>query len=125
MYLVTHSGVMQNPEQSPYTIPLEPASCLFCENKGTHTVARGRDYEYESTPDIFELARCRSCDLIFIQPRPAVSAREVIYPENYYAYHEGEDENAFIKHFRDRMESAKTQLECPILMFDADSETRA
>lgn len=97
------------PEQSSYAISVEPATCLFCEESFTDTVARGRDYEYESTPDTFEWVRCRHCELMFIQPRPAADAMEIIYPSNYYAYHEGENENAFIKRFRDRMEGAKVR----------------
>ena len=46
-------------------------------------MASGRDYEYESSPDPFELVRCRGCGLMFIQPRPAPDAMAVIYPANY------------------------------------------
>lgn len=100
---------MQGVEQPSYAIPVEQARCLFCGGNGTVTVARGRDYEYDSTPDTFELVRCASCDLMFVQPRPAAEAMDVIYPSNYYAYHEGENENAFVKRFRDRMETAKVR----------------
>jgi SAM-dependent methyltransferase len=89
------------------TLPSEPASCLFCDDAPTETLARGRDYEYESSPDRFELVRCRGCGLVFLQPRPAEGAMSTIYPPHYYAYREHEAENPFVKRFRDRVERAK------------------
>jgi len=91
--------------QSP--LPVEDASCIFCEGESARTIARGRDYEYESTPETFDLLQCEGCGLVFIQPRPAAAAMDVIYPENYYAYREGESESPFVKRFRDRIEQRK------------------
>lgn len=91
------------------TLPAEAASCLFCPDAPTETLARGRDYEYESSPDRFELVRCLGCGLVFLQPRPAEAAMSVIYPPHYYAYREHEAERPFVKRFRDRVERGKVR----------------
>lgn len=97
------------PPESEHTLPVEEARCLFCDGDETESVASGRDYEYDSSPDRFELLRCRGCGLMFIQPRPAPDAMAVIYPGNYYAYQEEEAERPFVKYFRDRVERVKVR----------------
>lgn len=90
-------------------LPVEEAACLFCRDARTRPVARGRDYEYESSPDHFDLVQCEGCELMFIQPRPAAEAMSTIYPSNYYAYNEEEGERPFVKFFRDRVEGIKVR----------------
>jgi 2-polyprenyl-3-methyl-5-hydroxy-6-metoxy-1,4-benzoquinol methylase len=100
-------------EQDPAganVLPVEAAACIFCSKETPTTiVARGRDYEYGTSPDYFELVQCSSCELIFIQPRPAAEAMSTIYPSNYYAYNEEAGEHFFIKYFRDRVERVKVR----------------
>ena len=95
------------PAVSGGALPVERAACLFCGSSAAEPLARGRDYEYDTSPQSFELVRCPRCSLAYLQPRPRADAMSVIYPSNYYAYHEGERENAFVKRFRDRTERAK------------------
>ena len=91
------------------TLPVEVARCLFCKDSGATVVARGRDYEYDTTPEIFDMVRCDGCGLIFIRPRPAPEAMAVIYPANYYAYNEEGGERPIVKRFRDRVEAVKVR----------------
>jgi SAM-dependent methyltransferase len=91
------------------TLPVEEARCLFCPASDTRPLASGRDYEYESSPDRFELVRCGGCGLVFLQPRPGPQAMAVIYPDDYYAYREEEAERPFVKFFRDRVERVKVR----------------
>jgi len=91
------------------SLPVEIARCLFCDGGAVDVVARGRDYEYDTSPDVFALERCRRCGLVFVQPRPAAEAMSTIYPSNYYAYTEHADEKAFVKFFRDRVERVKVR----------------
>jgi 2-polyprenyl-3-methyl-5-hydroxy-6-metoxy-1,4-benzoquinol methylase len=99
----------REPEKRSPGLPVEEAVCLFCGSVPADVVARGRDYEYASSPDFFELVRCRDCELIFLQPRPAAEAMSTIYPANYYAYNEEGGENGFVKFFRDRIERVKVR----------------
>ncbi len=92
---------------SRFALPVEVARCLFCDSAPARATASGRDFEYASTPDTFDLMRCGGCGLVFIQPRPAPAAMSTIYPSNYYAYNEEEGEKPFVKFFRDRMEKIK------------------
>lgn len=91
------------------SLPVEDAACLFCNNTHGTVVARGRDYEYATSPEYFDFVRCRACGLIFLQPRPAAAAMSIIYPQNYYAYNEESGERPFVKSFRDRVERAKVR----------------
>lgn len=90
-----------------HTLAVEEARCLFCQDRSAERLARGRDYEYETSPDHFDLLRCSGCGLVFLQPRPAPEAMARIYPANYYAYREEEAERPFVKFFRDRIERSK------------------
>lgn len=92
-----------------HTLEVEEAHCLFCSAHEVERLASGRDYEYDTAPDYFDLVRCHGCGLVFIQPRPAPAAMAVIYPENYYAYREEEAERPFVKFFRDRIERIKVR----------------
>lgn len=96
-------------EYAAYVLPVEEAACLFCGDAETRLVARGRDYEYASSPDYFDLVQCIGCELMFIRPRPAAEAMSAIYPSTYYAYNEEEEERPLVKFFRDRIEGIKVR----------------
>jgi SAM-dependent methyltransferase len=49
-------------------------------------VAIGEDFEYRTSPDTFLASRCRSCGLIYLNPRPLPESLDQIYPPNYHAY---------------------------------------
>ena len=94
---------------SPATLPVEDAACLFCPTAPWAEIGRGRDYEYDTVPDLFTLRRCTGCGLVFVAPRPGPAAMRVIYPSNYYAYREEEIERPLLKLFRDRIEGSKVR----------------
>ena len=106
---MVHSSAQSCAATISTELPTESATCLFCQRAATTVVARGRDYEYDTCPDYFDLVQCQGCSLMFIQPRPAAAAMEVIYPSNYYAYNEEAGENRFVKFFRDRVELVKVR----------------
>src|SRR5262245_51550481 len=99
---------MAAPERAR-ALEVEEARCLFCQDRPAAKLARGRDYEYDTSPDHFDLLRCSGCGLVFLQPRPAAGAMARIYPATYYAYREQEAERPFVKFFRDRIESVKVR----------------
>jgi 2-polyprenyl-3-methyl-5-hydroxy-6-metoxy-1,4-benzoquinol methylase len=63
---------------------------VFCNNCGINDeefVTSGHEHEYTSTTnDIFNVAKCRRCGLLYLNPRPDVSELKTIYPDDYYAY---------------------------------------
>jgi len=60
--------------------------CCICESGDAEPIGSGNDYEYNTSPDIFYAVKCKSCGLVYLNPRPAVSAFEIIYPQNYHAF---------------------------------------
>lgn len=68
-------------------IAKEHVSCAGCGADEAEPIARGREHEYaNTTPDEFTFVRCRSCGLVYLDPRPAESELGTIYPPDYYAY---------------------------------------
>ncbi len=58
-----------------------------CGSRESSICARGYDYEYETSPDQFTLVRCKGCSVLFLNPRPALSELDRIYPQKYEPYH--------------------------------------
>jgi 2-polyprenyl-3-methyl-5-hydroxy-6-metoxy-1,4-benzoquinol methylase len=77
------------PQHSPPHLATLETEAVVCNNCGSgtfETVATGSDHEYPHTsPDVFRMVRC-GCGLVYLNPRPAVSELETIYPPDYYAY---------------------------------------
>lgn len=66
-------------------------ACPLCGAEESTLVATGTDYEYGTIDTECRVVRCGDCALEYLDPRPAESALEVIYPSNYYSF-TGEDE---------------------------------
>jgi len=92
---------------SPATLPVEDAACLFCSDRPWAEIGPGRDYEYDTVPDLFTLRRCTGCGLVFVAPRPGPRGERSSTRANYYAYREEEIERPLLKRFRDRIEGGK------------------
>ena len=61
--------------------------CVHCGAAGGRPLWTGREHEYENTTqEEFTFVRCNACGLVRLDPRPAVSELQQIYPPNYYAY---------------------------------------
>jgi SAM-dependent methyltransferase len=67
-------------------LDLEPAACAICGDADSEPVGLGEDFEYRTSADSFLAVRCRSCGLIYLDPRPASSALPLIYPDSYHAF---------------------------------------
>jgi SAM-dependent methyltransferase len=75
----------------PITTELVP--CSTCGSSEADTLWVGHEHEYPHTTDApFPMVRCRRCGLVRLNPRPAVSEFDRIYPPDYYAYHLIDDE---------------------------------
>jgi 2-polyprenyl-3-methyl-5-hydroxy-6-metoxy-1,4-benzoquinol methylase len=67
-------------------IPKEAVpECPVCESPRQHTRYLVKEHEYDNTTDDqFPLVECDDCGAWFLNPRPAASALDVIYPPNYF-----------------------------------------
>lgn len=66
-----------------------PAVCPLCGPgyRGVE-IARGRDFEYDTTGDQeFHFLRCGKCAIVLIDPRPADEEIAGLYPSSYIPYH--------------------------------------
>jgi 2-polyprenyl-3-methyl-5-hydroxy-6-metoxy-1,4-benzoquinol methylase len=74
-------------------IEIEDVDCTGCGAHDDDVLFEGREHEYTSTTEAwFPVVRCRVCGLVRLNPRPAVSELDRIYPPEYYAYHLVHDE---------------------------------
>ena len=59
--------------------------CPACESDTRHELYSVREHEYDNTTDDeFVFKECDRCGAWYLDPRPAVSALDIIYPPNYY-----------------------------------------
>lgn len=79
--------------------------CCLCENAATEVLATGKDFEYRTSSDSFNAVRCRTCGLVYLNPRPDVSELPRIYPPNYHAFQFSEKEFGFVFKVRRRLEA--------------------
>lgn len=68
--------------------PLElvETHCALCGSDDFTPSATGYDFEYDTAPDAFRFVRCNRCAHEYLNPRPASSELDVIYPSNYYSF---------------------------------------
>jgi 2-polyprenyl-3-methyl-5-hydroxy-6-metoxy-1,4-benzoquinol methylase len=71
---------------SPQQCTLAAVPCGLCGAEGGSVVATGRDYEYETTADLFTVRRCDRCGHHYLSPRPVTADLPLIYPAHYYSY---------------------------------------
>jgi 2-polyprenyl-3-methyl-5-hydroxy-6-metoxy-1,4-benzoquinol methylase len=60
--------------------------CDVCGGAVVEQVAAGYDYELRTCRNRWTFVRCEACEHVWLHPRPAVEALDVIYPPTYYAY---------------------------------------
>lgn len=67
-------------------VEVESVVCDNCGSSSYTVVSEGRDHEYPHTATgTFRIVRC-ACGLLYLNPRPATSELDTIYPPDYYAY---------------------------------------
>ena len=85
--------------------------CCVCGSDNTKLIGRGRDFEYNTSSDNFSAVRCNSCNLVYLNPRPAITEFERIYPENYHAFDFSAKDYGIVHKVRSWLE-AKRFLSC-------------
>jgi SAM-dependent methyltransferase len=82
---MTSAAAQQDPAAP---IATEDVPCTGCGAHDDDVLFEGREHEYSNTTNaLFPIVRCKSCGLVRLNPRPAVSELGRIYPAEYYAYH--------------------------------------
>jgi 2-polyprenyl-3-methyl-5-hydroxy-6-metoxy-1,4-benzoquinol methylase len=68
------------------TLRVVSVACGVCNSETYAPFASGKDYEYNTTADVFHMVRCLSCGNVYLNPRPVAEELGTIYPDNYYSY---------------------------------------
>lgn len=87
--------------------------CPGCKSGRNTVVARGIDFEYFSCSNIFSFVRCDDCGTAYLNPRPRRSEYDIIYPNNYYSFVEGdksERHNTLVQRAWDVLEKRRLKL---------------
>lgn len=98
---------------------MEPAECAVCRATAVSAaveVARGLDFEYDTSADTFFMVECQTCRTIYLNPRPSAEELARIYPQNYYSYNYSNRVNALaikVKDFLDKNKSKGWLKFCP------------
>lgn len=68
-------------------IPTEAEpTCPVCRAAKRRFFASGYDYEMQTCANEWNFVECEACATVWLDPRPAISTLDVIYPASYYAY---------------------------------------
>jgi SAM-dependent methyltransferase len=100
-------------------LDLVPVRCCICETNHEAPLAIGEDFEYRTSPDTFLAVRCADCGLVYLNPRPAVSELDRIYPPDYHAYQFSEASFGFVYKVRRQLEAKRLLACCKGLGADA------
>lgn len=92
-------------------IPKESATCEICAvPRGVKNEASGWDFEYGTCREEFQIVRCASCGLVYLENRPSAEAMGTIYPPHYYTFDESNNQSKLVKTVRDWLEGMKVAL---------------
>jgi ubiquinone/menaquinone biosynthesis C-methylase UbiE len=106
-------------ETTAKKLKLEHARCCVCDTDEAAPVGVGADFEYRTSADVFVAVQCAACGLVYLNPRPAVSEFETIYPANYHAFDFSEADFGIVYKIRSRLEANRVLSWCKGLRDDA------
>ncbi|HZF68408.1 MAG TPA: class I SAM-dependent methyltransferase, partial [Gemmatirosa sp.] len=116
-------GTEQAPDGDPPApgrgLRLERAACCVCGTADAEPVGVGEDFEYRTSADTFLAVRCRGCGVVYLDPRPAESELDRIYPPSYHAYDFSERKFGLAYRVRRRLEARRVASWCVGLSPDA------
>lgn len=84
--LTSPSKLSKNSFPKKPLIQKEKVNCGFCNSDSYESFSESRDYEYESSSDLWEFVRCKNCKNVYLNPRPLENEISKIYPSDYYSY---------------------------------------
>ena len=100
-------------------LKLIQVKCCICQQDAAFQIGTGKDFEYRTSPDTFLAVRCDSCELIYLNPRPAAVEFETIYPPSYHAFDFSEKDFGIVHKIRSRLEAKRLLSWCAGLPDDA------
>ncbi|PIR16065.1 MAG: hypothetical protein COV48_10935 [Elusimicrobia bacterium CG11_big_fil_rev_8_21_14_0_20_64_6] len=65
---------------------MESIPCDLCGSENSKAIFDQTDLLHGATKERFTMARCSSCSLLFLNPRPTAEEMGKYYPETYYAH---------------------------------------
>jgi SAM-dependent methyltransferase len=86
--------------------------CCLCGVENGEPIAVGEDFEYRASRDHFIAMRCRRCGLVYLNPRPAVSEFDRIYPPSYHAFDFTAENFGLAHRVRSRLEARRLLSYC-------------
>ena len=97
------------PEPAPDLAPMQWSwvRCCICDVDDCDPIAVGEDFEYGTSLETFRAVRCRRCDLIYLNPRPAPSELSRIYPPEYHSFDFSEERFGLVYEVRRRLEARR------------------
>lgn len=93
--------------------------CAACSSSESVLVGTGYDYEYGTSPDLFEAHRCLDCGSVYLNPRPDVSEFTRIYPSTYHSLAFTEENFSIVHKIRSRLEANRLLRYCDGVPNDA------
>lgn len=88
-------------------LKMEAVHCGVCHSDDWRPFAKGKDYEYHTSDDEFNMVECTSCSNVYLNPRPVKDELSTIYPPNYYAYNYDSSINALALKAKDFLDTRK------------------
>jgi SAM-dependent methyltransferase len=101
---------MAGKEKQP--LKFTSVKCCICESDNAEPVGLGKDFEYRTSADTFVAMRCRSCGLVYLNPRPALSELHRIYPPTYHAFDFSKQHFGLAYKVRSRLEAIRLSNWC-------------
>jgi SAM-dependent methyltransferase len=84
--MIDATAVEHPPASRPHAgLELVLTRCPLCVEDEAEPIAVGRDFDCATTPDSFLAVRCRSCELVYLNPRPAAGEHSRLYPPRSFA----------------------------------------
>jgi 2-polyprenyl-3-methyl-5-hydroxy-6-metoxy-1,4-benzoquinol methylase len=87
-------------------------TCCVCGSDDAKLVGIGEDFEYHSCPDKFIAVHCKSCGLVYLNPRPSISEFGKIYPPTYHAFDFSKKNFGLAYKVRSRLEARRFMRRC-------------
>lgn len=88
-------------------LELTPTLCCVCGIDDAVQIGAGEDFEYRTTDDTFTAVKCRSCSLVYLNPRPTLADMATIYPAEYHAFDFTEEDFGLVHKIRSRLEAKR------------------
>ena len=88
-------------------IAMEHVACCLCGNHDGAPIGVGEDFEYRTSDQSYLAVRCPTCELVYLDPRPALTELGRIYPDSYHAFAFNQEQFGLVHRVRSRLEARR------------------